>query len=820
MKSLLINTELPEERRIILVEDGLVTDYETELEGQVSQKGNIYRATIERVETSLEAAFVDLPGDRNGFLPFREIAPEYLRPADGDKPVGERIAAGDKLLVQVTKEKRDNKGAALTTHISLAGCYLVLRPTLKGKTQITRNIAHEDRGDTQAMLNGIIGDRDMSVILRTAGLDCTPEDLRWDFEGYLLKLWGLIRDAYAQQSRNTLIYAENNLLQKAIREYLRADVDEVVCDTPSVHAELKGLVELMMPEFADRVRFHEGPSPLVRLGTERQIRAVHSRMVGLPSGGKIVFDSTEALVAIDVNSAQSTKESGIEETARKTNIEAATEIARQLKLRDLGGLIIVDFIDMDSKPARDQVEQHFRRELKRDRARIRVVGISELGLLQLSRQRIRQSVDLSYQTQCTRCHGTGRIQTVQATSIEIIRAVRESALSPDTDALVVTCPVDVQTNLLNEKRIELRRLEDLHNVSITVVPDLNLQTPNHHIKTLSREKKRDAHLFGKLSYQMNDRQKDEPLHDYLDNLPQVVPSARPVVEQVTPGKRDAANGGPRPGPDSPKEKGLLGKIVGMLFGPPQPAAGASRPAGGAARSGQGTEPQEQKSKKRSSRSRRRGSGRKRQEEGDGPDAEAPAGGTPPEKQAAPGREDAKAKGQEDAKPKSRRSRRGGRKSSGEGAAAGQQKAEARQGGDAPTKAPGNGRDRPGQPARQEPKEAPPRPAEPSPRPPADKPAGRGASGDDTAPPKKESPDRAAGDAPRQVETKGPPEEKGPRPDRQETRGERKPAETAAADPGRGGPRPGDGPAAREAKDPGRSPDTPAPGRAETGALGK
>jgi len=649
MKRLLISTEQPEEKRIILLEDGLVTEYETELEGQVPKKGNIYKATVERVEPGLEAAFVDLPDDRNGFLAFKDISPDYLKEAPAGTPTAQRISKGDPLLVQIVKEKRDDKGAVLTTDISLPGCYLVLMPGQAKKNQVSRQADRETRQEMKDMLSQLSQGKDFGLVLRTSGLQCELEDLRWDLDSHLLKLWELIRVAYEKQPGNALIYSEHNLPMKIARDYFRRDVDEVICDTPSVYRELSGLISVTMPDMASRIRPHEENEPMVKLAVEEQIRAIHSRTLSLPSGGKIVFDTTEALVAVDVNSSRATKGAGIEETALQTNLEAATEIARQLRLRDLSGLVVVDFIDMEPRKAREQVQQQFRRELKRDRARTHTTDISSLGLMELSRQRIRTSLEANYSTECPHCNGSGKQRTVRSAALDIARLMRESSVQPDTAMVLVHAPLEVATYLLNEKRIEIRRMEDAYGVTIIILPDEKATGSNYKVTPLSKSRKRDAALLHKLSFEMDERRQNEKVEEYARNTPEEAPQARPLVKNVVP------EGRPKTQEDHPEEKGILGKVIDMLFGSGTAKAPASpAPSRGGAEPGGGRKPDAKQGDAPSGGGRRRSRGgrsssRKKQERRE--DAQKDA-------------EEANRRQQADAKPKKGASENGGSRAQG------------------------------------------------------------------------------------------------------------------------------------------------------------
>ncbi len=560
MKRILLNTKQPEERRLAIVEDGMLTGLESEISGQENLKGNIYKGVVSQVEPSLEAAFVDFGEDKNGFLPFKEIHPRYLREepsANGDT----RIAAGEPVVVQVEKNRRGAKGAALTTYLSLAGCSLVLMPNMVGRNRVSRHAEPNIREQARAQLRGMKIPDGMSVIVRTSGLDRGLADWQWDVDSYLLKLWSAIEQA-TKQDGNFLIYCENNLVVRAIRDYFRDDVDAVVCDDSDTYDEAKRFMEVILPDYADRVRFHESEGEIIAGDIEAQIRRVHEREIGLPSGGRLVFDVTEALVAIDVNSARATQGADIEETALKTNLEAAGESARQLRLRDLSGLIVVDFIDMEEESHRRQVERLFRAELRSDRARVRATDISPFGLMEISRQRLSQSVADTHGVICPRCSGVGRIKTEQACALDLLRAITAQASSPRVAAVYVQAPERVAAYLLNEKRIELRRLEDKHQSGIFILPDAAMQTPDFRIRRMHTESSRDMETLSRPSFEAKEESSDQ-LRDALSTATATARGPRtPKIKTFIP--EDAAPS--HQAEKAAEKKGLFAKIAAFFKG--------------------------------------------------------------------------------------------------------------------------------------------------------------------------------------------------------------------------------------------------------------
>ncbi len=491
MKRMLINAAHPEEVRVALVDGQRLYDLDIEHRSRVQKKANIYKGKVTRVEPSLEAAFVDFGAERHGFLPLKEISRQYFQkdPKDiqGRINIKDVIREGQEMIVQVDKEERGNKGAALTTFISLAGRYLVLMPNNPRAGGISRRIEGEERQQLKEALSKLEIPGEMGVIVRTAGLGRSAEELQWDLN-YLLKLWNSIDEASGTRKAPFLIYQESNVIIRAIRDYLRKDIGEVLIDSQKVYDEAQAFVQQVMTDFQHKIKLYSDDTPLFsRYQIESQIETAFEREVKLPSGGAIVIDPTEALVSIDINSSRATKGADIEETALQTNLEAADEIARQLRLRDIGGLIVVDFIDMG--PARNQreVENRMREALEADRARIQLGRISRFGLLELSRQRLRPSLGETSSIVCPRCDGLGRIRDVRSLALSILRLIEEEVMKERTGEIQAQVPVAVATFLLNEKRQILREIEAGHHVRVLIIPNPHLETPHFQVERIRED---------------------------------------------------------------------------------------------------------------------------------------------------------------------------------------------------------------------------------------------------------------------------------------------------------------------------------------------
>jgi len=509
MKRMLINATQAEERRLAIVDGQKLMDFETEIEGREQRKGNIYKAVVTRVEPSLEACFVDYGEDRHGFLPFKEISKNYFRDGADARTarIQDAIKEGDQLLVQVEKEERGNKGAALTTFVSLAGRYLVLMPNNPRGGGVSRRIEGEDREELKENLDQLDYPKGMSLIARTAGIGRTAPELQWDLN-YLLKLWTAIDGAAKAGKGAFLIYQESSLVIRAIRDYFTADIGEILIDTDDIYDQAHQFMSHVMPETAHKVkRYRDDAALFSRFQIEHQIETAFARTVNLPSGGAIVIDHTEALVSVDVNSARATRGSDIEETATRTNLEAADEIARQMRLRDLGGLIVVDFIDMEESKNRREVEQRLRDAMRYDRARVQFSSISKFGLLELSRQRLRPALSEGNHITCPRCNGTGHIRDTESSALQILRIIQEESMKDNTAAVHVQVPVEVTSFLLNEKRTEITKIELKQRVTVLLVPNKHIETPNYKLERLRHDDPRLENL--QASYTMIEEPDDE-----------------------------------------------------------------------------------------------------------------------------------------------------------------------------------------------------------------------------------------------------------------------------------------------------------------------
>ncbi|HCB68660.1 MAG TPA: ribonuclease E/G [Methylophilaceae bacterium] len=500
MKRMLFNATQSEELRVAIVDGQKLIDLDIERGNRALKKSNIYKGIVTRIEPSLEAAFVNYGTERHGFLPFKEIAPQYFKESTQNRPrIQDVIEEGQEIIVQVTKEERGNKGAALSSYLSLAGRYIVLMPNNPDGGGVSRRVEGEERNEFREHISNLDIPEGMSVIGRTAGVGSSLEELQWDLN-YLKQLWTAIEEASQGQSGAFLIYQEGNLVIRAIRDYFHPDIGEILIDTQEIYEQATQFMNHVMPNYVDRVRLYEDEVSLFsRFQIEHQIESAFSREVRLPSGGAIVIDHTEALVSIDVNSSRATKGSDIEHTAFNTNIEAAEEVAKQLRLRDLGGLVVIDFIDMESQKNQREVESRFREALHHDRARVQTGKISRFGLLELSRQRMRPSIGESSNSICTKCNGTGSIRDIQSTALHILRMIQEEAMKEHNATISAQLPIDVATFLLNEKRSDIFNLEQRLKVEIILVPNKHLESPNY---SISSAKQDDISAQTKPSYQM------------------------------------------------------------------------------------------------------------------------------------------------------------------------------------------------------------------------------------------------------------------------------------------------------------------------------
>ncbi|MBI2744721.1 MAG: Rne/Rng family ribonuclease [Burkholderiales bacterium] len=583
MKRMLINATQAEERRLAIVDGQKLLDYEIEIEGREQRTGNIYKAVVTRVEPSLEACFVDYGEDRHGFLPFKEISRQYFQQgvSVSQARIQDAIKEGQELLVQVEKEERGNKGAALTTFVSLAGRYVVLMPNNPRGGGVSRRIEGDDRADLKEALDQLEYPNGMSIIARTAGIGRAAPELQWDLN-YLLKLWTAIDGAAKGGKGAYLIYQESSLVIRAIRDYFNNDIGDILIDTDDVYDQAQQFMAHVMPEHAARVKRYRDNAPLFsRFQIEHQIESAYARTVNLPSGGAIVIDHTEALVSVDVNSARAIKGSDIEETATRTNLEAADEVARQMRLRDLGGLIVIDFIDMEESKNRREVENRLRDALRQDRARVQFGTISKFGLMEMSRQRLRPALSEGASIPCPRCGGSGHIRDTESSALQILRIIQEEAQKDNTAAVHVQVPVDVASFLLNEKRNEITKIELKQRLNVLMVPNKSLETPNYKLERLKHDDPRLDHI--EASYQMVEeiedptavtRRSQEPTNKQTPVIKGVLPDApapivapKPVAEPQPAAKPVA----PRKAAEQPASTGFVGWLKG-LFGGSKPAA--------------------------------------------------------------------------------------------------------------------------------------------------------------------------------------------------------------------------------------------------------
>jgi ribonuclease E len=600
---MLVNATHAEELRVAIVDGQKLYDLDIETPTREQKKSNIYKGRITRIEPSLEAAFVNYGAERHGFLPFKEIAPSYFtkeaRESEGRPTIKEAIREGQEIMVQVEKEERGNKGAALTTYISLAGRYLVLMPNNPRAGGVSRRIEGEERNEVREAMAQLEIPPGMGLIVRTAGVGRSAEELQWDME-YLLQLWKAIEQASGERSAPFLIYQESNIIIRALRDYLRADVSEILIDDAEVYKQAQDFMRQVMPHNLHKVKHYSESVPLFsRFQIESQIESAFQREVRLPSGGAIVIDHTEALVSIDINSARATKGSDIEETALNTNLEAADEIARQFRLRDIGGLIVIDFIDMSAARNQREVENRLREALKLDRARVQVGRISRFGLLEMSRQRLRSSLGESSQTVCPRCNGQGTIRGVESLALSVLRILEEEAMKERTGRVMAQLPVAVATYLLNEKRETLRDIEERQKVVLLLVPNPAMETPHFEISRI-RADDTQHQAATELSYKL-------ATPPEAPEIP-TPPAERPVSEQ--PAVRTVAP--PTPAPSAPakakreESRGNEGSFIKRLW---ETLFGGN--------SSEKTEKEEKKESAGQSRSRRgrggRGSGEGRQQ---------------------------------------------------------------------------------------------------------------------------------------------------------------------------------------------------------------
>ena len=601
MKRMLINATQAEELRVAIVDGQTLYDIDIERPSKEQKKSNIYKGRITRLEPSLEAAFVEYGGDKHGFLPLKEISRDYFQSGVDHHKAGikELLREGQEIVVQVDKEERGNKGAALTTFISLAGRYMVLMPNSPTAGGVSRRIEGDDRAALKAAMDVLAIPDDMGVIIRTAGVGRDAEELQWDLD-YLLSVWKAIAEAALKKSSPFLIYQESRLIIRALRDYMRADIGEILVDTPEMYEEAKEFVEQVMPQNLRKLKHYTDDTPLFnRFQIESQIENAYERSVRLPSGGSLVIDQTEALTAVDVNSSRATKGGDIEETAFNTNLEAAEEVARQMRLRDLGGLVVIDFIDMASNKHQRDVENRLSQALKHDRARVQLGRISKFGLMEMSRQRLRPSLGESSQLVCPRCDGHGRMRSIESLSLSIIRLAEEHAMKDNTGQVLVQAPVEIANYLLNEKRRALSEIEKRHDAPIVIVADESLHTPHYEVTRLRENELGEE--TAKPSYQRGTPRKLATIALTKANLN--IPAA-PAVTNVKPARpaplREDREETPRPAPQQPqpvaqapaptpafaqpapaaKSGGFMGWIKSLFGGddaPPAPAPARPQP---------------------------------------------------------------------------------------------------------------------------------------------------------------------------------------------------------------------------------------------------
>jgi ribonuclease E len=565
MKRMLINTTQPEELRVAMVDGQKLYDLDIEVPSRGQKKSNVYKAKVTRVEPSLEAAFVDYGGNRHGFLPLKEIARSYFSDSalsgGGRLSIKDAIKEGQELVVQVEKEERGNKGAALTTFISLAGRYLVLMPNNPRAGGVSRRIQGDDRNLVRDAMSSMNIPDDMGMIVRTAGIGRSAEELQWDLD-YLVHLWGVIKSASEERPAPFLIYQESNVIIRALRDYLRTDITEILIDSPEVQETAREFMERVMPHNLGKLKLYQDTIPLfTRFQIESQIESAFQRTVTLPAGGAIVIDHTEALISIDVNSARATKGSDIEETALNTNLEAADEIARQLRIRDLGGLVVIDFIDMQPSRHLRDVENRLHEALKVDRARVQIGRISKFGLLEMSRQRLRPSLGESSQIVCPRCTGQGTIRGVESLSLSVLRIIEEEVMKDNTQRVIARVPVDVGTYLLNEKRELLVELENRHKIPVMLIPTPALDTPNYDIQRIRKDDSIEDKPSPSYHIAKEPIESEESPQEFVEKPSPEKPAVSgikptsPAPQASTPGKAVA-----------PKKPGLLKRLMASLFG--------------------------------------------------------------------------------------------------------------------------------------------------------------------------------------------------------------------------------------------------------------
>ncbi|MES2755833.1 MAG: Rne/Rng family ribonuclease [Pseudomonadota bacterium] len=597
MKRMLFNATQQEELRVAIVDGQKLIDIDIETAGREQRKSNIYKGVITRIEPSLEACFVSYGEDRHGFLPFKEVARTYFREGVDVRTasVKEALREGQEIMVQVEKEERGNKGAALTSFVSLAGRYLVLMPNNPRGGGVSRRVEGEERQELRETMDKLDLPQGMSVIARTAGIGRNVEELQWDLN-YLMQLWRAIEGAGKQGSGAFLIYQESSLVIRAIRDYFQPDIGEILIDTDDIYEQAHQFMSHVMPDMVHRVKRYSDDVPLFsRFQIEHQIETAYSRTVPLPSGGAIVIDHTEALVSVDVNSARATRGSDIETTAFNTNCEAAEEVARQLRLRDLGGLIVIDFIDMEVAKNQREVETRLKDALHHDRARVQMGKISRFGLMELSRQRLRPSLSEGSHVTCPRCSGTGHIRDTESSALQVLRIIQEEAMKENSATIHVQVPVDVAAFLLNEKRGEVLKIENRHRISVILIPNKHLDTPHYKLERIKHDDPRleDSQASYTLAEQADTdmayskRQKEEAKPRQEAVVKTITPAQpAPMVDRSEPVKPAVVAA---PVLTAPVEESFLDKIINFFMGKkatpaaaPAPVAAPAKPAAASA----------------------------------------------------------------------------------------------------------------------------------------------------------------------------------------------------------------------------------------------
>lgn len=557
-KRVLINAAHADELRVAIIDDSVLMDLDIEHPGQEQKKSNIYKGRITSIEPSLGAVFVDYGAERHGFLPIKEVSPEYFITPISDQlleqaDIKKLLKEGQEIVVQIDKEERGTKGAALTTFITLAGCYLVLMPNNPDSGGISRRIEGEDRDQLRELIEQLSVPEGMGVIIRTAGVSRSKEDLEWDLK-VLLRYWEAIKQAAVAKPGPYLIHQESDVITRAVRDHLRQDISEIIIDEQAAYQRAKDYIRQVRPDFLEYVKLYSDKMPLFsRFQIEKQIEAAYQREVCLPSGGSIVIDHSEALVAIDINSARATKGGNIEETALQINLEAADEIAKQLRIRDIGGLVVIDFIDMTPVRNQREVENRLRNALRMDRARIQIGRISRFGLLEMSRQRLRAALNVSTEITCPRCDGRGTIRSIESVALSLIHLLQETASRNMNTQIQIQLPIDVATYLMNEKRDAIKEMETQSKAQITIIPNTHLKSPHYYLRTT-----KDEHTRSTPSYKLV----KIPRVESVAQKPITAANAtEPVIQQYLTTETLQA-----PAPKKPQSEGLIKRLWDVMFG--------------------------------------------------------------------------------------------------------------------------------------------------------------------------------------------------------------------------------------------------------------